>query len=159
MKQEYSSDFETFWVEYPLKKGKGGAYDKWNQLKKKGFLPAIPDIVIAINNQRIEKDHLRKSNQFCPEWKNPKTWLHNKCWDDHCILPSPKKVEPPKQAATIGNLKRAYNILLNFGQDKFDEFCKGAHLTDYDRECVLNSYHHAFDAKVRNIASGLLKGV
>lgn len=46
-REEYSSDFEAFWAQYPRKANKKGAFTKWKAtLRKKGG-PSAPDLIGA----------------------------------------------------------------------------------------------------------------
>lgn len=82
-----SENFNLFWSAYPMKKGKKKAEEIWIRLEKKKELPPIGDILAAIKNQKLEKQHLQNNGKFCPEWKNPTTWLNQGCWEDEVDLP------------------------------------------------------------------------
>jgi len=73
----YTPDFETFWKAYPNRVGKGAALQAWN----KNGRPPIETILKAIISQILWRKSA-KPNEFRPEWKNPSTWLNQKCWED-----------------------------------------------------------------------------
>lgn len=77
----YGQSFLQFWVKYPIKKAKAKAFEVWKKIKP----PKINIIITAIDQQMKEKEYLKSSNQFCPEWKHPATWLRQKCWEDEII--------------------------------------------------------------------------
>ena len=78
---EYTSNgFDEFYFEYPRKVGKIAALKAWKKIKNPSRL--LPTILNAIKAQKKEKAMLKASGKFCPEWKNPSTWLNAGCWDD-----------------------------------------------------------------------------
>ena len=85
---EYSAEFEKFYFEYPLKKGKQAAYKSWVKQK-----PDLHTCLLAIESQNKEKRVLRERKKFCPEWKHPATWLNQGCWEDETNVESEKKWE------------------------------------------------------------------
>lgn len=69
-KNEYSTDFETFWKEYPRKADKGQAYKKYQARINSGYSP--DELLAAARNYKMECD--RKHTQ--PEYiKHAKTFL------------------------------------------------------------------------------------
>lgn len=147
------TDFDVFWSHYPLKKGKGAARKKFEQLLKEKRLPSVDELIQAIHDQAKEKKHLKSQNLFCPPWKNPSTWLNQECWKDECILPR-ARVRQIKNHS-IDTLHRAYNILSNLGQEKFKSYCLQVGLSRDDQEAVWNKYQGKFD--VQQLAQGMLK--
>ena len=75
---EYDEDFEEFWEVYPKKKGKGGAWKRWQQLSEQGVLPPLAEIIAAVNRQ-IEGDPEWYEERFIP---NPAKWLEDRRWED-----------------------------------------------------------------------------
>jgi phage replication O-like protein O len=88
-----TADFHSFfWPIYPKKKDKAAALKKWESLAKSGVLPPTENVIASVKAEIEEKKTLRFENKFCPEWKNPSTWLNKGCWDDdHTIPCEPKK--------------------------------------------------------------------
>lgn len=84
------SDFDNFWSHYPCKKGKKLAQAAWDNLRKKGTLPALNDLLVAIDRQRGFKSW---SDGYIP---HPATWLNQERWTDEeveilpPVLPAPK---------------------------------------------------------------------
>jgi len=149
------TDFELFYSHYPLKKSKGAAKKKFESLHKSKQLPDVNVLIKSIQDQIKEKKHLQSQNRFVPEWKHPSTWLNQACWSDVCILPQEHRPQT-RVSNSIDNLQRALNILSNMGNDKFESFCRQAHLSDHDRECVLFSYNGG-PRKVRELSKSMLK--
>lgn len=83
-----ATDFEVFWAVYPLHKSKERARKVFFKLKPKDEL--MGKILIALEEQKQEKELQSKTNQFCPPWKLPATWLNGKCWEDEVNLVAPK---------------------------------------------------------------------
>jgi hypothetical protein len=84
--------FEKFWAIYPIKKSKQKALGLFKKLNPDEQLLNI--MLEAIDLQRQEKELKAEAGVFCPEWKNPDTWLRNKCWEDEVDL----KIIPKKSA-------------------------------------------------------------
>lgn len=78
--QKQSEGFDEFWSAYPNKKGKGQALRAWSKIKPDQIL--INTILMAVRDQIEEKELLTQHGKFCPEWKNPSTWLNGQCWED-----------------------------------------------------------------------------
>ncbi len=76
-KKEYSSNFLSFWSEYPKKVGKPNAFKQWKKLK-----PDLNIILKAITIQKQIKENLNNEGKFCPEWPDPERWIKNKRWED-----------------------------------------------------------------------------
>lgn len=71
---------ETFWPRYPIKKEKFRA--------KKAILKLCPNdelqtlVMKGLNNQITERQLKSTTNQWVADWKNPTTWINNRCWED-----------------------------------------------------------------------------
>jgi len=88
LNRSVAADFELFWAVYPLHKSKERARKVFFKLKPKDEL--MGKILIALEEQKQEKELQSKTNQFCPPWKLPATWLNGKCWEDEVNLVAPK---------------------------------------------------------------------
>ena len=77
--------FDEFWAKYPVKKSKADAKKKWMKIKPDQKL--LDTIIKALSDQTEEKDAQRKHEGFAPYWKNPSTWLNQKCWEDEIYIP------------------------------------------------------------------------
>ncbi len=75
------SDFDLFWQAYPNKKSKGGARKAWDRAVKSGTIPAISEILKAIEAQKKWRETASR-REFRPEWKHPQTWINQECWGD-----------------------------------------------------------------------------
>lgn len=80
---EYTSEFESFWNIYPVRKAKGQAYKAWQKLNPDSSLQAV--FISAIESQKRERSALSAVGRFVPEWKYAGTWLNQKCWMDEPI--------------------------------------------------------------------------
>ena len=103
--------FDKFWSKYPVKKSKADAYRKWMKIKPDQNL--LETMIKALSDQTEEKTAQKKSCGFAPSWKNPSTWLNQKCWEDEIYIPDqpnqrrsaldeyydkPKKLHPSMEA-------------------------------------------------------------
>ncbi len=79
-KGEYAASFLEFYEKYPKKEAKAEAAKVWNKVNPQNGLKEI--ILTAIEKQAKFKSHLKETDQFCPEWPNPATWLNQKRWED-----------------------------------------------------------------------------
>lgn len=80
----YSDDFERFWAEYPLHKGKGGAWKAWQKAIERASIDEI--IAGAI---RYREDPYRKPDRT----KYGEGWLNDDRWLDE-PTPSPNGQDP-----------------------------------------------------------------
>lgn len=76
------SEFEKARKLYPgSKRGLKTEFEDFKK-KHKDWKEALPLLVPAIEAQINHKDHLKAANQFCPQWKNFKTWINQRCWEE-----------------------------------------------------------------------------
>ncbi|UCE07463.1 MAG: hypothetical protein JSW07_05360 [bacterium] len=80
IKENYNRSFLKFWEKYPLKKGKAKAYIAWQKISDIDQL--FPTILLALENQKKEKQRKKDSSEFCPNWPHPATWLSQRRWED-----------------------------------------------------------------------------
>jgi len=71
--------FDSFWLAYPKKIGKGAALKKYEGLRRQGRLPPISDLIAAIENQKTWEQWQKDEGQYIP---NPATWLNQGRWED-----------------------------------------------------------------------------
>lgn len=74
---KYSPLFEKFWEVYPLKKGKGYAYQCWVKLK---ITKDDMDVILGAVEQ--QKQNFVKNEREWQYFKHPSTWLNQACWED-----------------------------------------------------------------------------
>lgn len=69
---------------------KRGPATELEDLKKKhkDWKDILPLIGPAIENQIAYRDHKRAAGVFVPEWKNLKTWLSQRCWEQTMEAPA-----------------------------------------------------------------------
>ena len=82
--------FNAFRKKYPgLKRGNK---TEFNNFKKhndwKNILILLED---SLNKQIEYKEYLKNKRKFCPEWKNLKTWINQRCWEEE--IPDYQKEE------------------------------------------------------------------
>jgi len=66
--------FNSFWVAYPKKTGKGAAEKSWNKFK-----PPLAIVLTSIAAQKQTAQWSKDNGQFIP---NPATWINQKRWED-----------------------------------------------------------------------------
>lgn len=69
-RNDYPTDFETFWAEYPKKADKGQAYKKYQARIKSGYSPE--ELLIAARNYRMECERKHTNSDYI---KHAKTFL------------------------------------------------------------------------------------
>lgn len=74
----HTTEFDSFWNEYPSKKGKKEALRAWQRSKDK---PTIESVVASIQRQKQSAQWRRG---FVP---NPATWINQGRWDDEDETP------------------------------------------------------------------------
>ena len=76
----YSEDFESFWMEYPKKVGKGGAWAIWKKLNPSKEL--LSKMVVATRFQKKSDQWVKDGGQFIPD---PERWLKRRRWEDGVV--------------------------------------------------------------------------
>lgn len=87
-------DFDSFWLSYPRKRGKGKAKESFTAIFKSELattrlpspLTLLDEILLAINNQLTEKKLAAQWDCFTAEWPHPATWLNQHRWTDEVQL-------------------------------------------------------------------------
>lgn len=78
--------FNSFRTKY--KGTKRGNNTEFADFKKhKDWKMVLPLLEDAFNKQVEYRKYLKSKRKFCPEWKNLKTWLHNRCWEEETTIP------------------------------------------------------------------------
>lgn len=75
------SRFDSFWEAYGHKIGKLKAQKAFKKAIKNG-LPGSDTLITIISKQKEQRERLRASGAFVPEWPNPATWLNGGRWED-----------------------------------------------------------------------------
>ena len=96
-----ASLFDQFWSKYPVKKSKAQASKTWNKIKPDQNL--LNTMLSAIEEQKSEKEQLLAAGEFCPQWKNPSTWLNGECWND-------EPTEGLSHGRKLSAVERAYAV-------------------------------------------------
>ena len=91
------SEFNEFKKQYPGRKR--GLEIEFADLKNKhkDYKQVIPIILTSLNNQIKARKDASKIKAFVPEWKNLKTWLYQRCWEEE-----PAKLETQKKTEHYG---------------------------------------------------------
>jgi hypothetical protein len=91
---EQRDRFERWWTEYPRKVAKDKAWTEW---LRRAPDDVLTDVMIAkVHEQRASAQWLKDGGQYIP---HPRTWLHNKRWEDE-----PIHTEPPVKADMHGHI-------------------------------------------------------
>lgn len=95
---EQEEIFKKFHLTYPGTKP--GLKTSFDILKKHSdWQNALPDLLGAITREISHKNDLRAGGKFCPEYKHLKTWLNQRCWEDH--LPETSPVPKTAKSQTL----------------------------------------------------------
>jgi len=73
VRNDYPTDFETWWMVYPKKAGKREALKQWQKARK-----LVSDEALIAGAQRYRDDPNREQKYT----KDPERWLKKGCWDD-----------------------------------------------------------------------------
>jgi len=91
--------FDSFFKLYPGRKR--GALTEMTDLckKHKDWSSVLPRLESAVKDQIASREAIPKGT-FRPEWKNMKTWLNQRCWEESPMFVAPKTafIEPPHPA-------------------------------------------------------------
>jgi hypothetical protein len=92
-----SNGFDSFWLAYPKKIGKGAAMKKWDGLKRLGRLPPLPDLIAAVERQKTWDQWQKDEGQYIP---NPATWLNQSRWEDEQTTGGPQWIQELSKPAS-----------------------------------------------------------
>lgn len=73
--------FDTFRKKYQGTK-LGNETEFKNFKKHSDWKIVLPNLITALNSQISNRDKKKQNNQFVPEWKNLKTWINQRCWEE-----------------------------------------------------------------------------
>jgi len=103
-KKEAKELFEMFRLAYPGTKP--GAQVAWGifekSVPKDDLLMVAQSLEGALSREKTHKAYLRSNNAFCPEWKNLKTWINQKCWEQEFgteVFTKPMSRQDDREAA------------------------------------------------------------
>jgi hypothetical protein len=73
--------FDEFRKVYPgIKRGLDVEFD--NFIRHKDWRDVLPLLSTRLQYQKDARQAKRDNNLFVPPWKNLKTWINNRCWED-----------------------------------------------------------------------------
>lgn len=75
------------------KNGIGTEFDNFKK-KHKDWKQVLPELMDLLTCQINQREALRKSGQFVPEWKHLSTWINNRCWEEEYQKPVKKQHSP-----------------------------------------------------------------
>lgn len=82
IKEKRIVEFDRSRKLYPgTKRGNLTEYENF-QKKISDWKEVLPLLTPAIQNQIAYRAQLKAAGRFVPEWKNFKTWINNRCWED-----------------------------------------------------------------------------
>lgn len=77
IRSTYTQEFESFWKEYPNKKGKHKAFASWKRFKCGNGL--FDEIISSLKKQKNSDDWERDGGKYIPHGS---TWVNGKMWED-----------------------------------------------------------------------------
>ncbi len=81
--------FEKFRLKYPGTK-RGLETEFWYFKKHKDWKSIIESLPEIIDRQIAYRSVRKNRGEFVPEWKNLKTWIYNRCWEEEIEEVKPK---------------------------------------------------------------------
>ena len=87
VKKIYLDGFDTFWVAYPRRVGKGAARKQWSKIKPDGLM--LGQMLTALDEQKATECWKKDNGMYIP---HPSTWLSQERWLDE----TQRKKEVPK---------------------------------------------------------------
>ena len=91
---ENENIFDEFRKEY-LGTKRGNETEFKNFQKHKDWKTVLPTLKNCLTTQIEQRQKLKDSGKFVPEWKNLQTWINQRCWEDEYIF-SENKVQTKK---------------------------------------------------------------
>jgi len=77
--------FDSFRKKYPgTKRGNLTEFTDFN--KNKSWRDILPILEIKLDQQILDRKQKELAKKFVPGWKNLKTWIHQKCWEEETAL-------------------------------------------------------------------------
>jgi hypothetical protein len=86
--------FEEFRNEYKGFRKKADTEFLNFKKKHKDWKEVLPDLKPLLICQINQRELLRKSGAFVPEWKHLSTWINNRCWEEEIQGPEKKTHSP-----------------------------------------------------------------
>ena len=104
----YVNQFEQARKKYPgTKRGLNTEYKNFKK-KHTDWKKVLPLLEPAIGRQIEWRMRSKATNRFVPEWKNFKTWINNRCWEDEVSIKSSTTPFDTEAAAQREQLRRCY---------------------------------------------------
>jgi len=124
--------FLAFWDVFNYKSGKAEAADSWLAI------PTLTDKIVgeilhAARQEAIRRPELKKRGTTP---KMAQGWLTSRRWEDEMYQtqsPRKRQIKPSR----LDNLRRAYKMLTQLGEDAFQSYCKQLRMPPEDIEVVL----------------------
>ncbi len=83
--------FENFRKKYPgVKRGLDTEFEYFKK-SNKDWKNILEKLESSLDNQIQIRQNKSLNNEFVPEWKNLKTWIFNKCWEEEIKVTSVEK--------------------------------------------------------------------
>lgn len=97
--EELKQQFDDFRKEYPgTKRGLQSELDDFKR-KHQDYKEIIPRLADALKYQKQVRSSLESQGAFVAQWKNLKTWLYNRCWEEETQIPeSDQNLSPAERA-------------------------------------------------------------
>lgn len=98
-----TAQFRRFYDAYPRHTAPDRAERAFRAALKRGV--TLDQLLAAVDRQRLERQALQQSGEFCPEWPYPATWLNGGRWKDEPLnaTAEAKDWEPPEIRAARGD--------------------------------------------------------
>lgn len=74
----YTPNFEKFWNSYPLKVGKGKAFESWQKCKKP--VPPLKELLLVVEKYKKTSQWKESDGKYIP---HPTTWINQRRWEDN----------------------------------------------------------------------------
>jgi len=74
--------------------------------KHKDWRQVLPLLSPAIKKQVKRREISKATNRFEPPWKNFKTWLYNRCWEETVGVEESKEEQQAKQREEMNRRKK-----------------------------------------------------
>lgn len=89
-RDSYISVFDSFRKLYPgTKRGNETEFENF-VLKQENWQKILPELEALLKTQIEAKALLQEAKEFVPQWKNLKTWINNKGWEEEIAEPMKK---------------------------------------------------------------------
>lgn len=130
LKGKRLDSFLRFWEAFNFKQGKSAAADSWLIISQ--LTDSLVDKICTAAKLEAKRRPELENTGKSPKW--PQGWLNERRWEDEINQPKKQKFSK-KELFLLG-----YNVLHNFGKEKFNEWCTENKIKEHDKKDIMAGF-------------------